>query len=219
MNREYPDFATYRLLYQRFYDGRSSDELLGLAGNVSGKRILDCCGGDGRLTQSAIRLGAREIVIIDEEEKMIPPEIRNTSRVSVYISDVLEGLHKLGRQGETFDCVACQQAVNYWLDPLSAKLVSLVLSTQGSFVFNTFNRKPSEKPMVKEYELDGHSFVEVSWSVGDTVNHIQIRSGMDPHFTSFRWFSPDALSEILTPYFTVIVKEDGPTSLYLCRKK
>ena len=91
-----------------------------------------------------------------------------------------------------------------------------VLAPSGVFVFNTFNRKPDRKPMVKEYELDGKKFVEVSWLVGNLVYHLQIREGMKFHATAFTWLSETRLVRLLRPHFKVRVIKDGPTSLYRC---
>ena len=98
-------------------------------------------------------------------------------------------------------------------------MVADVMAPGGVFAFNTFNRKPSEKPRVLQYELEGHSFVEVSWLVGDIVHHLQAREGMVPHQTSFRWFSPESLREMLKPYFVVIEIRHEKTSLYRCEKR
>lgn len=120
---------------------------------------------------------------------------------------------------EQFDVAFCLQAINYWFCDETVGMVERVLRPGGLFVFNTFNVKPPETPVVKQYDMDGDSFVEVSWSVGDIVQHVQIRSGMEPHFNSFRWVSPDEFHATLGKYFSrVNEKVNGPSSLYVCHK-
>jgi len=222
MNYDYPDFETYRSLYQRFYDGRSSKVLLELAGDLTGKRVLDLCGGDGRLALAALQLGAQEVALVERQEKMIPPEVKQNPGIKIYLGSAGRWLGEFVDKVDqkiTFDCIACQQAVNYWLNQVFAELVAKALTTKGSFIFNTFNQKPTVEPQVKQYVIGDHAFVEVSWLVGDWVEHIQVRSGMKPHYTSFRWLSPEYLTQILQPYFDVTVKTEGSTSLYRCVKK
>ena len=90
------------------------------------------------------------------------------------------------------------------------------------FIFNTFNTRPPTKPMVKEYDYEGHHFVEVGWRISKTkmVHHIQVRDGMEPHETSFKWITPSQFRRILeSERFRVMVRVDGRTSIYVCTRK
>lgn len=219
---EYPDCETYKALYKRFYDGRQPAELLDLAGNLKDKIVLDICAGDGRLSLEAIKRGASRVFFIEKEEKMFSKELRNavdknTYEISPHIGSAKKILREL-RMGH-FDIAFCRQGVNYWLNESTAKSVADVVMNQGLFIFNTFNAQPSEKPILKTYELDGKKFGEVSWLVGDTVHHVQIREGLPPHTTSFRWLSPEYLKKILSPYFNIQLIVDGSTSIYRCSRK
>lgn len=215
---KYPDHDTYQKLYRRFYEGRSTQDLLELAYPIRGMTVLDLCGGDGRLALKAKQYGAKSVLLVDQEQAMVGWV---NDKIKVTISSVEEFLRRwqLGDRDIYFDRVFCQQAVNYWLDEDCAAIISKLLNKGGAFVFNTFHNKPSEKPTVKGYEIEGLHYVEVSWLVDDVVHHVQIREGLPSHATSFYWLSPDYLAFILKPYFEIEVKKEGATSLYRCLKK
>lgn len=215
----YPDCETYKALYKRFFDGRRPEELIELAGDIKDKAVLDLCAGNGRLTLDAIVYGARMVLLVEKEEKMISPAVFQAKNIAVLVGDAEHYLKKFATLNMFFDFVFCQQAVNYWLNETVAKPIADVLTKNGLFIFNTFNQKPSEKPTVKEYELNGKKFVETSWLVGEVVHHVQIREGMEPHTTSFQWLSPEYLEKILSPYFSIEVKNEGASSLYRCSRK
>ena len=214
----YPDHGTYRNLYKKFYEGRSTQDLLELAYPVRDMAVLDLCGGDGRLALKALQYGAKSAVLVDEERAMTEG---SNSDIKVITSSVEEFLRmwQFGDRDVYFDRVFCQQAVNYWLNADYASIISKLLTRGGIFVFNTFHNKPSEKPIAKEYEINGLKFVEVSWLVGDIVHHVQIREGMGSHATKFMWLSPEYLMDMLSRYFDVQVKRDENSSIYRCVKK
>jgi SAM-dependent methyltransferase len=219
LNEQYPDFETYRALYARYYHGRDVGEILQMLDPLQNARVLDLCGGDGRLSLAAIAAGAREVVLVDTSDAMIPPETKDHPQVSIFTYPVDHYLVHAAMHDEVFDGVMCRQGVNYWLDDALTRNVSLVLKPGGVFAFNTFNQRPPENPRVLQYELDGHSFAEVSSLIGDKVHHLQVRDGMKPHYTTFLWLSPERLRELLEPYFVVNEERRGKTSLYRCEKK
>lgn len=240
----YPSGKTYQKLYARF-QRRSPKDFINFAGAVKNHRVLDICAGSGRLSLEAVRQGAREVVLMDREKKMIDKRILRRVRMKIFIGDVEwcetsiptkeyalrfrkikavigdaePQLKKLLKDGYYFDTVFCQQGVNYWLNPKTTKLVRDLLAPGGLFVFNTFNRQPAKKPLVKEYKLDGSNFTEVSWLIGKVVHHVQVREGMPCHTTYFNWLPPEEIEKILKPYFAAVVKKEGGTSLYYCVKK
>ncbi len=215
----YPDHETYRALYLRYINGRDVGELLSLLQPLEDTRVLDLCGGGGGLTLEAINLGAGTVILADEEPKMVPHGFLEHPKVHVYFGPVRMTLADLMEKGIQFDRIACRQAVNYWLNESTAEMVAEVMTPGGIFAFNTFNVKPSEIPRVLQYELENHTFVEVSWLVEDTVHHLQVRDGLEAHSTSFRWLSPERFRELLDPYFAVTEHRHGKTSLYRCIKK
>ncbi len=212
---KYPDHDTYRKLYRRFYEGRSTQDLLELAYPIHGMTVLDLCGGDGRLALQAKQYGAKSVILVDEEIDMTVER----SEIPTFISSVEDFLRGFQGHKLLFDRILCQQAINYWLNYMTAQFVHRALNENGIFVFNTFHNKPSEKPTVKDYEIEGLHYVEVGWLVDDVVHHIQIREGLPSHATSFHWLSPDYLAFILKPYFEIEIKKEGATSLYRCLKK
>lgn len=213
----YPDCETYKALYKKYYSGRKPAELLDLAGDLKGKTIVDICAGDGRLSLEAAKRGA-QVYLIEQEKQMISQEAAHDPNIRAISSNIFVWMDNIQSLYE-FDCAFCQQGVNYWLNAPTISLLPYILRDGGLFIFNTFNKRPPEKPMVKEYELDGKKFVETSWLVGDTIHHVQVREGMEPHTTSFQWLSPEYLDKILSPYFTIEVKNDGPSALYRCSRK
>lgn len=219
MTTKYPDHQTYRELYARYYSGRDVAELLQRLEPLWGMRVLDICGGDGRLALAALEKCARDCELVDAAAPMVPNEVRKHPLITVHIDIVHVALFYMYSRGVSFDRVVCRQAVNYWLDEATAGFVANVLRPGGIFVFNTFNQKPPEKPRVLQYPLDGHEFVEVSWVVGDTVHHVQVRDGMEPHCTAFRWISPEQFRKLLEPYFEIHEEQREKTSLYRCVKK
>lgn len=219
----YPDCETYKALYKRFYDGRRPEELLDLAGDLKGKVVLDLCAGDGRLSLDALLYGAKKVILIEQERKMLGKTTRevagkNPSSLNIYFGRLQDYL-KVTKSSFNCDIVFCQQGVNYWLDNWTALMIANILGKNGVFVFNTFSKKPPEIPIVKEYELEGKKFVEVSWLVGDIVHHVQIREGMEPHTTAFRWLSTTELESILRPYFNFSIQFQNNTSIWCCSKK
>ncbi len=215
----YPDHETYKALYKRFYDGREPGELIELAGSLENKIVLDLCAGDGRLSLEAAKRGAKKIIMVEKEQNMMSVAAWSCAKTETFYCSVQTWLTMFANDAASFDHVFCQQGVNYWLNEINAKSVACVLKKDGLFVFNTFNKKPPEKPLVKEYELDGKKFAEASWLVSNTVHHVQIREGMPPHITSFQWLSPEYLEKILSLHFSIKVINDGASALYRCSRK
>jgi SAM-dependent methyltransferase len=211
----YPDYETYAALYAK-YVGRDMSGLLDILEPIKDMRILDLCAGDGRLTATAIDRGARESTVVDSEKAMRSPLLKNYQNVHPYCDKVE---YFLEATGLTFDRVVCRQAVNYWLNAETATQVARILETGGIFAFNTFNVKPSKKPRVEMYEIAGHSFVETSWLADEDVHHVQVRDGLAPHVTTFKWLPREFLDAILGKHFYVNEKIKGKTSLYTCVKK
>ena len=214
----YPDHDTYRALYARFYLGRF--ESLSLLDPLQGTRVLDLCGGDGRLALGALESGATKATLVDVSEAMIPAGLAEAG-VTVKRSPVGAFLkfHWMYDKEKSFDRAVCRQAVNYWLTEDTAGMVAGVLTQGGIFAFNTLSRKPPEKPRVLNYELGGHEFVEVSWLAGKLVHHVQVRAGLEPHCTAFAWLAPEAIKSMLDPHFKVVEIRQGKSSLYRCIKK
>lgn len=213
----------YEALYAKYIHKRPETDLIDKAGNINGKRVLDLCCGTGRLLKECVRRGAI-VKGVDNSPEMISemrkecPEIFITCR-GVRVELIINEIINSQSPDPQYDVVFCRQAVNYWIDADLAKNLAEMLNPGGKFIFNTFNKKPSETPVVKEYDFDGHHFVEVSWLVGETVHHIQVRDGLDSHTTSFKWIPTSEFLRMLTPHFDVEVEQDGATTIFVCSKK
>lgn len=215
MNMPYPPHAVYRKLYARYFKGDRTEKMVALAGDLSGKVVLDLCGGGGRLSAVALAAGAK-VTLVDDSNDMsetVPPGItRACRRAQSWLSSFCAN--------DEYDVVFCQQAVNYWLDEDSAAHLGATIKPGGLFIFNTFNRKPTGVPVVKQYEHEGANFVEVSWLTGEaTVQHLQIREGAPAHSTQFKWISEEQFRELLSPHFSLCEIRDGATSVWFCTRK
>lgn len=120
---------------------------------------------------------------------------------------------------EKYTKVFCEQAINYWLLNIDIKKFSSLFEKGGLFIFNTFSNKPSNKPMIKEYTLDDKSYLEISYLTDNKVQHIQVCEGYEPHFTVFDWISKEQYKNLLSPYFDIEIKNDGKSSLYVCKRR
>ena len=219
MEFPYPDYDTYRALYTRYDHPVSTRRLLNTLEVSVGQSLLDLCGGDGRLTIKAVQAGVARVTLVDETPTMVPLSVSQLPGVTVLYQDVASALPLLFSQSELFDRVVCQQAINYWLSAETAAAVAAVMRPGGIFAFNTFNTRPSEKPVIKDYEYGGHQFVEVSWLIDSLVHHIQIRAGLPPHQTVFSWLSPERLRALLDPHFHVSESTMLTSTVYRCQRR
>lgn len=232
---KYPKAEIYEKLYQKYIDHRPPTELVDLVGDVSGKIVWDLCCGSGRMSVVCAERGAKSITCVDSEFFMTTPvfwgleEFRKKKGLDYRIltSPVSDFLKK---ESENPDVVLCRQGVNYWMNEGTVHDLAKRMGKGSVFVFNTFNTLPGLKPDVKEYELkigdNGDSyrvafFVEVSWYIPETnkVSHVQIRNGMEPHFTSFDWITRKQFQDWLSPHFLIDCRDEGKTALYRCERK
>ena len=215
MSMPYPEHTTYHRLYERFFQTERNEQLLAPAGNLEGKNVADLCGGGGRLSRAALARGAR-VTLVDES---VPMTQAAPAGITVVYRDMVTWLQSFG-MGPEFDAMFCQQAVNYWLSREVVSDLADRLKPGGVFVFNTFNRKPPEIPKVLQYEVDGVSFVEVSWlTKAGMVEHVQVREGEPPHTTRFKWISPEDYRAWLGSDFDLHEEVMGGSSVWTCTKK
>jgi len=219
MNNDYNITAEdYIALYDKYLK-RSPDELLLAAGSIKGKHVLDLCAGIMRASNRAKELGAHKVVALDRSKSIIPA---NHKADKVAICDI-NNKHEIMEHFlcGSFDLIVCQQGINYWFGWSNIDTIYSLLKKEGHFVFNTFNRKPSEQPTIKEYgsSLFKPQFTEAVQLVGDMVYHLQMRNGVQPHYTSFKWIPPDDFENVLNTYFEDVKSiVDGTTTIYVCKK-
>lgn len=213
MDTKYPQHELYEKLYARYFK-RPVTELTDLANVQKSDKVLDICGGGGRLTKQLATM-SDFVSYLDQEADMIPSDLTDKG-IKVYNTSIQEFLkmHK-----EKYNKVFCQQAINYWLNGVEIEDFANIFEQNGLFVFNTFNNKPTEKPMVKEYEYGGANFIETSHLVDDKVHHVQIREGYAPLYTVFDWIPEEKIKGKLGSHFDIEVLKDNATAIYKCERR
>jgi len=210
---KYPKYYIYENLYKRYFL-KGVDYLIKEANLSSNDKILDICGGNGRLTKELIKI-SNDVSYLDKEKDMIPSNLKELG-IKVY-NDSIENF--VNNTKEKYTKVFCEQAINYWLSNIDIYKFSNIFSKNALFIFNTFSNKPTNKPMIKEYVLDNINYLEISYLIDNKVYHIQICEGYEPHFTVFDWISKEKYIELLSTYFEVKVNDNGKSSLYICKRK
>lgn len=210
---KYPKYTDYENMYKRYFK-KGVNYLIEKADLKSSDKALDICGGNGRLTKE-LKKKCDNVSYLDKEADMIPSELKELG-INIYNEDIESFVN---HSNEKYTKVFCEQAINYWLLSINIEKFSNIFEKNGLFVFNTFSKKPSVKPMIKEYEIENISYLEISYLVNDKVEHIQIREGYTPHFTEFDWISKEQYVELLSPYFDLELIDDGKSALYICKRK
>ena len=212
-NMKYPKYDIYENLYKRYFL-KGVKYLIEEANVEEDDKVLDICGGNGRLTKELIKL-SNDVTYLDKEKDMIPDELSKLG-IKVY-NDSIENF--IYTNDKKYNKVFCEQAINYWLLNIDIKKFSEIFDKDALFIFNTFSNKPDIKPMIKEYEIDNKKYIEISYLVGNEVYHTQICEGCEPHFTVFDYISKEDYIKLLSPYFDISVKDNGKSSLYLCKRR
>jgi len=217
---KYPKHDVYETLYAKYLDPESLKILMDLAGeDMTGKRVMDVCGGTGICTEEALRRNAQRVMLVDQESDMVPDSVSQLSKVTVMINNVRMALTVLGRYEVRYDIAICRQGINYWFDAMSIALLAEMIKPGGLFVFNTFNTRPSETPKIKQYHHRGVSFTEISYvDPTNMVHHVQIREGMAPHVARFQWLSPKSFDLFLGTHFDIEKTTRNRTDYYRCVK-
>jgi len=212
----YPYYKDYCAMYQKYMNRQNLLDMMNLAGeDYSDRNFLDVCCGSAEAIKEANKRNARYCLGIDQETDMVPEEIIHISQ-PVHVA-----FPRLGdyTNDKKFDIVFCRQGVNYWLTPTLIYALAQNMNKDGIFIFNTFNTKPSQYPMTKEYQIDGIEFAEISYLTGDDiVNHVQIREGYPPHVTEFRWMSERYFELSFKGIFDFEIIRKGKTDIYVCKK-
>lgn len=210
---KYPKYEVYEEIYKRYFK-KGVNYFIDKADLNENDKVLDICGGNGRLTKE-LKKKVNDVSYLDQEKDMIPKELEELG-VTIYNQSIEDFVSETNNK---YNKVFCEQAINYWLLKIDINKFSNIIFKDGLFIFNTFSKKPTEKPMVKEYEIDGKSYIEISYLINKKVYHVQIRENFKPHFTTFDWISEDEFKNILSPYFEVKIIDDGKSALYICRRK
>ena len=210
---KYPKYTDYEKMYKRYFD-KGVGYLIDKADLKRDDKVLDICGGNGRLTRELLKR-CNDVSYLDREADMIPEDLEKLG-VRVYNEDVETFVN---HSQEKYNKVFCEQAINYWFLNINIEQFSNIFLPNGLFIFNTFSNMPTKKPMIKQYTIDGINYFEISYLVDNKVEHIQIRDGYSPHFTEFDWISQEQYRELLSPYFDIELFDNGKSSLYKCKRK
>ncbi len=210
---KYPKYDIYEMMYKRYFN-KGVDYLIKEGDLKKDDFVLDICGGNGRLTKEVLKY-TKNVSYVDREKDMIPLELEEMG-VKVY-NEKIEDFVNMGKNKYTK--VFCEQAINYWLLKIDVEKLASIIKKDGLFIFNTFIKEPTIKPMIKTYDLEGISYMEISYLVDKKVKHVQICEGLSPHFTEFDWISEEDYKNILEPYFDITIKKENNSALYICRRK
>ena len=210
---KYPKYTDYEKMYKRYFD-KGVGYLIDKADLKRDDKVLDICGGNGRLTRELLKR-CNDVSYLDREADMIPEDLEKLG-VRVYNEDVEIFVN---HSQEKYNKVFCEQAINYWLLNINIEQFSNIFLPNGLFIFNTFSNMPTKNPMITQYTIDGINYFEISYLVDNKVEHIQIREGYSPHFTEFDWISQEQYRELLSPYFDIELFDNGKSSLYKCKRK
>ena len=210
---KYPKYYVYENLYKRYFL-KGIDYFIESAELSLEDKILDICGGNGRLTKELIKYSS-DVSYLDKEKDMIPEDLEELG-IRVYNESIEEFVNNTN---EKYTKVFCEQAINYWLLNIDVNKFSNLFSKDALFIFNTFSNKPTNKPKIKEYVIDNLNYLEISYLIDNKVYHVQVCEGYEPHFTVFDWISKEQYIELLSPYFDIEVKDDGKSALYKCKRR
>lgn len=204
---DYPVSDEYYQLYARFQNSPIDRLFEGV--DLTGKTVLDLCAGNGRLSLWALKNGAIHCDLVDRSWEMLPDIKTIPNAIETFNMDVRQFAEQFNFKRQ-YDIMACQQAINYWLDhqtqrrPILGELVKNLNPTGGVFVFNTFDTDPGTVPVVRQYKIDDESFIEVTYRINDQIYHFQGKEGVKPHLTRFKWYPYDKIMKLVRPHFNWI---------------
>src|SRR5690625_4432493 len=115
---KYPKYYIYEKLYRRYFL-KGVDYFIKEANLTSHDKVLDICGGNGRLTKELIKF-SDNVSYLDKEKDMIPLDLEQLG-IKVY-NDSVENF--IDTTHEKYTKVFCEQAINYWLLNIDIKKFS-----------------------------------------------------------------------------------------------
>ncbi|MCI8547816.1 MAG: hypothetical protein HFJ38_02880 [Bacilli bacterium] len=209
----YPKYTDYEKIYKRYFN-KGVNYLIEKAQLKKDDKVLDICGGNGRLAKE-IKKKCKDVSYVEQEINMIPKDLQKLG-IKVY-NEKIESFVK--KTEKTYTKVFCEQGINYWLLNIDIEQFSNKVEKNGLFIFNTFSNKPSKKPMIKEYTKENIKYIEISYLIKNKVHHIQVRQDFKPHITEFDWIAKEKYIELLSPYFNIEIVENNKSALYICKRK
>ena len=103
---KYPKHEIYKELYKRYFK-KGVFYLIDQANINKNDKVLDLCGGNGRLTKELINLTS-DVTYVDQERDMIPDDLEDLG-IKVINKSIKDFLNT---NTEKYDKVFCEQAIN-----------------------------------------------------------------------------------------------------------
>lgn len=206
-------FKYKELFIDHLTTGTKPEEFIFLGEGAKDKTVLDLCSGTGSIATLAAQQGATKVIAVEALPEMFVLPKKNIALYTLPVETALDTIQ------DTVNLALCRQGVNFWLSNVTAQKLARMMTVGSYFIFNTFNKKPSAVPIYKEYNIDGHIFIELVYAIDETVYHTQARDGIAPYHSQFMYISCYKYRTILEPYFDVTEIVRGKSSTYCCRKK
>lgn len=213
MNKKlaFPNGKDYEFLYAKYFDKGVEY----IAKQISGKKVLDLCGGTGRLSQYLYDKGY-DITYLDICERMCLLD-KNIPRIISTVEDFAKN------ENEIFDSIVCMQAINYWFNTTDIEALSKHINVGGKLVFNTFVNAPIDDKTIKRYKYEDYDYEEEYVFEHNIIKHYQRvykkEQLLDEHYTEFDYISMDVFLEKLKDHFDVNILSNQNSALFVCTKK
>lgn len=173
-------------------------------------RVLDLCGGTGRVAQKAWDMGCQDVSLLDVNPRVVPP----WGSIKVQRGDANKIDKYFGPH--SFDVIVCRQAIAYLDLDQVAQSATKALAPCGRLCFNNFRRP---RWFRKRYEFKGNKYTEMGWYFGKQCYHLQWRHGRGWDLTKFKWHTHKEIVAAMEPWFTVKVDRTAKTNYYTCISK
>jgi len=207
----FPKGEDYEFLYSRYFD-KGVDYIVNY---VEGTKVLDLCGGTGRLSKKLIEHGY-DVTYLDICERMCLLD-KSVPRIISTVEDFAKS------EGVVFDSIVCMQAINYWFKTTDINSLAEHIKTGGKLIFNTFINKPSDEVSHKRYEKGQYQYDEEYWVENNLIKHYQrvFKNSIkvDEHYTEFDYISIEEYLNKLKYSFDVKVVTNSGSAIFVCTKK
>ncbi|MEO7762145.1 MAG: bifunctional 2-polyprenyl-6-hydroxyphenol methylase/3-demethylubiquinol 3-O-methyltransferase UbiG [Casimicrobiaceae bacterium] len=154
-NFDQAELAKFSVLAHRWWDPNSEfkplhdinplrlDYIEGLAGGISGKRIIDVGCGGGILAEAMARRGAT-VTGLDLSDKALKVAQLHALEAGITVTYRLEDVARVAaEEAGGFDVVTCMEMLEHVPDPaLTINACAALLRPGGLAVFSTINRNP-----------------------------------------------------------------------------
>lgn len=207
----FPNGNEYEFLYSKYFD-KGVDYI---SEYIIGNKVLDLCGGTGRLSKTLFEKGY-DVTYLDICERMCLLD-NNIPRIISTVEDFANN------EGVEFDSIICMQAVNYWFNTTNIDNLAKHIKPGGKLIFNTFINKPSDQVSIKKYSNGKYQYEEEYWLDGNLVKHYQRVFVEDEkigeHYTEFHYISISEYLNKLKHSFGVDFVFNGSSAILICTRK